>query len=53
MMTAYYTKEKLSHKRTKKAIFEFFSNHFGEFIDKYTEWFLLYEPPFISPLALN
>ena len=49
MMTAYYTKGQLSSEATELAVKEFFKHHFGDFVDKHTEWDLLYEPPTITP----
>lgn len=49
MMTAYYTKGQLSSETTEQAVKEFFKHHFGDFVDKHTEWDLLYEPPTITP----
>ena len=49
MMTAYYTKGQLSSEATEQAIKEFFRHHFGDFVDKHTEWDLLYEAPTITP----
>jgi len=53
MMTAYYTKCKLSNQRVEEAIKEFFSHHFDDFIPKHTMWELLYDPPEISAMTLN
>ena len=52
MMTAYYTKGQLSAETTELAVKEFFKHHFGDFVDKHTEWALLYEPPSITPQIL-
>ena len=52
MMTAYYTKGQLSSEATEQAIKEFFRHHFGDFVDKHTEWDLLYEAPTITPQIL-
>jgi hypothetical protein len=52
MMTAYYTKSELSSKDTEVAVQEFFNHHFGVFVDKHREWYLLYEPPEITPQLL-
>lgn len=52
MMTAYYTKGQLSSEATELAVKEFFKHHFGDFVDKHTEWDLLYEPPTITPQIL-
>jgi hypothetical protein len=53
MMTAYYTKSELSSKDTELAIQEFFNHHFGVFVDKHKEWYLLYEPPEVTPQLLS
>ena len=54
-MTAFYTKQKLSSKRTEQAIQTFFSIRLGYFIGKHTDWLLLNEPEtsLISPAVLN
>lgn len=52
MMTAYYTKSELSCKDTEVAIQEFFNHHFGVFVDRHKEWYLLYEPPEVTPQLL-
>jgi len=52
MMTAYYTKSELSSKDTEVAVQEFFNHHFGVFVDKHREWYLLYEPPEVTPQLL-
>jgi hypothetical protein len=49
MMTAYYTKGELLSKDSEMAVQEFFNHHFGDFVDKHKEWYLLYEPPVITP----
>lgn len=53
MMTAYFTKGELSSKDTEVAVQEFFNHHFGDFVDKHKEWYLLYEPPVITPQILG
>ena len=53
MMTAYYTKSELSCKDTEIAIQEFFNHHFGVFVDKHKEWYLMYEPPDVTPQVLS
>lgn len=53
MMTAYYSKSELSCKDTEIAIQEFFNHHFGVFVDKHKEWYLMYEPPEVTPLVLS
>ena len=55
MMTAFYTKQKLSDERTEAAIQAFFSHHFDYFIGKHTDWLLLNEPDTskLTPMALN
>ena len=54
-MTAFYTKQNLSSKRTEQAIQTFFSIRLGYFIGKHTDWLLLNEPEtsLISPAVLN
>ena len=52
MMTAYYSKGELSHKDTEAAVQEFFNHHFGDFVDKHRDWYLLYEPPVVTPQLL-
>ena len=55
MMTAFYTKQKLSQDSTEQAINAFFWYYFDYFIGKYTDWLLLNEPDInsISPASLN
>ena len=44
MLTAYSTKGELSDERTVVAIQAFFSEHFGHFVGKQTQWLLMDEP---------
>lgn len=55
MMTAFYSKQKLSDERTEAAIQAFFNHHFDYFIGKHTDWLLLNEPDTsqLSPMTLN
>lgn len=53
-MTAYYTKGKLSGRKTEEAIREFFSHNFDEFVGKHAAWSR--DPPDtsrITPRLLN
>lgn len=55
MMTAFYTKQKLSSEKTEAAIQAFFSQYFDYFIGKHTDWLLLNEPDIskVTPCVLN
>jgi len=55
MMTAFYTKQKMSGEKTEAAVQAFFSHYFDYFIGKHTDWLLLNEPDTskISPKILN
>ncbi len=55
MLTAYSTKGELSDERTVVAIQAFFSEHFGHFVGKHTQWLLMDEPKIskMTPIVLN
>lgn len=55
MMTAFYTKTKLSSERTEQAVNAFFGQYFDYFIGKHTDWLLLNEPDVsqLTPAVLN
>lgn len=55
MMTAFYTKQKMSTERTETAVHTFFCHYFDFFIGKHTDWLLLNEPEIsaITPASLN